>query len=292
MYLKQFRDSRTIKHHKKPTLGNIIVYTLLFVGSIIMILPLYWMILSSMKGNTELFRMPPSIWPEKMMIMENYGKVLNSSASFKFMRYYGNSIGTGLINTLVSVFTSAIVGYVFAKYQFKFRNTLFLVMMACMMIPYETLILSVYKIMIGFGWTNTYLVLTVPYFVNIFGIFLMRQFMVDIPDDYIDAAEIDGCGQFRTFIFIVLPLVRPALSALAIFMFMSTWNSYLWPLISVNSKNLFTLPVGLSALFNDRGRQIDLIMAASTLSILPICIVFAFTQKQFVKGITMVGLKG
>lgn len=274
------------------TAGRTIIYILLALGSFVMIMPLYWMLLSSMKGNTELFRMPPTFWPEKMMIVQNYGKVLNASASFKFMQYYANSVGTGIVNTAVSVFTSAIVGYVFAKYQFKFRNVLFMVMMACMMIPYETLMVSVYKIMIGFGWTNSYLVLTVPYFVNIFGIFLMRQFMVDIPDDYLDAAEIDGCGQFRTFCSIILPLVKPALSALCIFMFMSTWNSYLWPLISVHSKSLFTLPVGLSALYNDRGRQIDMIMAASTLSIVPICIVFALAQKQFVKGITMAGIKG
>ncbi|MEA5014828.1 MAG: carbohydrate ABC transporter permease [Candidatus Limiplasma sp.] len=289
------KHAAMVAEEQKPgrlTVGRMLMYILLVLGSLIMIMPLYWMLLSSMKGNTELFRMPPTFWPEKMMLVENYGKVLNASASFKFTQYYVNSVGTGIVNTIMSVFTSSLVGYVFAKYQFKFRNVLFMVMMACMMIPYETLMVSVYKIMIGFGWTNTYLVLTVPYFINIFGIFLMRQFMVDIPDDYLDAAEIDGCGQFRTFFSIILPLVKPALSALCIFMFMSTWNSYMWPLISVHSKSLFTLPVGLSALFNDRGRQIDMIMAASTLSIVPICVVFALAQKQFVKGITMAGIKG
>lgn len=273
-------------------IGTAAVCVLLILGSLFMLLPLYWMIISSMKGNSELFRMPPTFWPQVNKLWANYSKVLTPSASFPFLRYYANSIVTGLLNTVVSVFSSAIVGYVFAKYNFRFRNALFLLMMACMMIPYETLMVSVYKIMIGFGWVNTYAVLTVPYFVNIFGIFLMRQFMVDIPDDYIDAAEIDGCGQIRTFVSVVLPLVKPAMAALCIFMFMSSWNSYMWPLISVNSKRLFTLPVGLGALFNDRGRQVDLIMAASTLSILPICLVFACAQKQFVKGITMAGIKG
>ncbi len=271
---------------------KLLAYLLLALGAVVMIMPLYWMIISSMKGNTELFRMPPTFWPQELRIVENYSKVLTPSSSFKFLRYYANSLGTGLVNTLVSVFSSAIVGYVFAKYKFRFRNGLFLIMMACMMIPYETLMISVYKIMVSFGWTNTYLVLTVPYFVNIFGIFLMRQFMVDIPDDYIDAAEIDGCSQVRTFFSIIMPLVKPALAALAIFMFMSTWNSYMWPLISVHSKDLFTLPVGLSALYYDRGRQIDVLMAASTLSIVPICVIFALAQKQFIKGITMAGIKG
>ncbi|MEG1012020.1 MAG: carbohydrate ABC transporter permease [Ruthenibacterium sp.] len=267
-------------------------YVMLAAGAFVMLMPMYWMLISSMKGNTELFQMPPTFWPENNYLVKNYTKVLTPTPSFKFLRYYANSIGTGVINTLVSVFTSAIVGYVFAKYNFRFRNTIFLVMMGCMMIPYETLMISVYKIMVGFHWTNTYLVLTVPYFVNIFGIFLMRQFMVDIPDDYLDAAEIDGCGQFRTFFSVIMPLVKPAMAALCIFMFMSSWNSYMWPLISVNSKDLFTLPVGLSSLFYDRGRQVDILMAASTLSILPICIIFACAQKQFIKGITMVGIKG
>lgn len=271
---------------------NGVIFVLLCLGALLMILPLFWMLISSMKGNTELFKMPPTLWPVNNKFLQNYGKVLTISPSFNFIRYYANSLGTGILNTVVSIFTSSIVGFIFAKYNFKFRNTLFLIMMACMMIPYETLMVPLYKNQIALGWVNTYLVLTVPYFVNIFGIFLMRQFMVDLPDDYIEAAEIDGCGQFRTFFSIILPLVRPALSALAIFMFMATWNSYMWPLISVNSKKLFTLPVGMSALFNDRGRQVDLIMAASTLAIVPICIVFASAQKQFIAGIAMAGIKG
>lgn len=277
---------------RKSNFSDKLVFVLLLIGCTVMLLPLIWMLLSSMKGNTELFRMPPTIWPEDNKFMANYTKVLTPSASFSFLRYYANSLGTGILNTIISVFTSSIVGFIFAKYQFKFKNTLFMVMMACMMIPYETLMVPLYKIMISFGWINSYMVLTIPYFVNIFGIFLMRQFMVDIPDDYIDAAEIDGCGQFRTFVSVILPLVKPALAALSIFMFISTWNSYMWPLISVNSKKLFTLPVGMSALFNDRGRQIDLMMAASTLAIVPICIVFGVAQKQFIAGIAMTGIKG
>ena len=165
-------------------------------------------------------------------------------------------------------------------------------MLACMMIPYDTLMIPLYRIMVSLGWNNSYLVLTIPYFVNIFGIFLMRQFMVSIPDDFIDAAEIDGCTMFRTFFSIILPMVRPAIAALCIFLFMATWNSFMWPLIAVNSRSLFTLPVGMGAFFNDRGRQVDLIMAASTMMVLPICVVFAMAQKNFIQGITMAGIKG
>ncbi len=157
---------------KRLGAGKAAIYVLLLVGSLLMILPLVWMLLSSMKGNSELLRVPPTIWPQDNHLVENYSKVLEGTASFKFLRYYANSVGTALLNTAVSVFSSAIVGYVFAKYKFRGRNFLFLVMMACMMIPYETLMVPLYKLMVGLEWTNTYLVLTVPYFVNIFGIFL------------------------------------------------------------------------------------------------------------------------
>ena len=214
------------KQAGRLTVGKVLIYALLAAGSLIMILPLYWMILSSMKGNTELFRMPPTFWPQKMMLAENYGKVLNASASFKFLQYYANSIGTGLLNTLFSVFTSALVGYVFAKYQFKFRNVLFMIMMACMMIPYETLMVSVYKIMIGFGWTNTYLVLTVPCCEHLQHL-LMRQFMVDIRMITSTRRRSTAAGSCARS-FIILPRA-PALSSCASSCLWAM-ECYMWPI--------------------------------------------------------------
>ncbi|MEG0484580.1 MAG: carbohydrate ABC transporter permease, partial [Oscillospiraceae bacterium] len=172
------------------------------------------------------------------------------------------------------------------------RDIMFLAILAFMMIPYDTLMIPLYKIMVAFKWTNTYMVLTIPYFVHIFGIFLMRQFFMDLPDDYLEAAEIDGCGQFRTFWSVAMPMARASLAALCIFLFMAVYNSYLWPLISVNSQDLFTLPVGVAALMNDRGNQFDLLMAASSMIVVPVCIVFACAQKNFIEGITMGGVKG
>ncbi len=280
--------SRTYRKKKKATPGQILVFILLLVGSLAMLLPFLWMALSSLKTQTELLQMPPTIFP-KQPTLKNYQRVLEG---IPFLQYYANSLVTGVLNTVVGLFTSCIAGYIFAKYEFRGKNVLFLTMLACMMIPYDTLMVPLYRIMVAFHWTNTFLVLTVPYFVNIFGIFLMRQFMQDIPKDFIDAAEIDGCGQFRTFRSVILPIVRPVMAALCIFLFMASWNSYIWPLISVNSRDLFTLPVGLGAFQNDRGRQVDLIMAASTMTVLPICIVFLAAQKHFVQGITMAGIKG
>jgi ABC-type glycerol-3-phosphate transport system permease component len=160
------------------------------------------------------------------------------------------------------------------------------------MIPYDTLMIPLYKLMANMKLTNSYFVITVPYFINIFGIFLMRQFFLDLPNDYLEAADVDGCGHFRRFATIALPMSRTMTSALFIYLFMASYNSYLWPLISVSRRSLFTLPVGIAAFFNDRGTQTDLIMAASTMMIIPVVIIFTFAQKNFVEGLTVGGVKG
>lgn len=258
------------------------------VGAFFMILPLYWMLISSFKGQTELLRMPPTLYPHEW-VTTNFKRVLES---IPFIRYYLNSIATGVINTVVAVFSSAIIGFVFAKYHFKGRNVIFLIILAFIMIPYDTLMIPLYKLMANMHLTNSYFVLTVPYFINIFGIFLMRQFFLDLPNDYLEAADVDGCGHLKRFMMIALPMARPMLSALFIYLFMAAYNSYLWPLISVSSRELFTLPVGIAAFFSDRGTQTDLVMAASTMMIIPVVIIFTFAQKNFVEGLTVGGVKG
>jgi ABC-type glycerol-3-phosphate transport system permease component len=278
----------TIVNKRRRGPGFWIILIVLAVGTLIMILPLFWMVTSSFKSQSELFSMPTVIFPEVWKI-ENYERVFDQ---MPFARYYLNSIWTAAVNTGVGVLTSAIIAYVFAKYHFKWRNAIFVGVLAFMMIPYDTLMIPLYKIMTGLQWTDSYIVLTIPYFVNITGIFLMRQSFMDLPDDYLEAGEIDGCSQIRTFFTIALPMVRPTVAALAIFLFMASYNSYMWPLISVDSRDLFTLPVGLAALTYDRNNQMDLMMASSTMVVIPLMIVFAVGQKQFIEGISLGGLKG
>jgi len=274
------------KHRRK--IGFYIGVALMAAGAVFMLMPLYWMLISSFKGQGELRQMPPTLFPHEIVV-SNFKRVLDS---IPFIKYYINSLGTSILNTLIGIFTSCILGFVFAKYKFKFRDAIFLVILAFMMIPYDTLMTPLYKEMVTFKWTNSYIVLTVPYFINIFGIFLMRQFFMDFPDEYLEAAEMDGYGPFRSFLSIAMPMAKPAISALFIYLFMASYNSFLWPLISVSSRNLFTLPVGIAAFFSDRGTQTDLVMAASTMIIVPISIVFSLAQKHFVEGMTMGGLKG
>lgn len=273
---------------KRHSIGYYIGLCIMLAGAVIMILPLYWMIMSAFKGQTELLQMPPTMYPHEFIIT-NFQRVLDG---IPFLRYYANSLITSLINTVVGVFTSAIIGFTFAKYKFKGRDIIFFIILAFMMIPYDTLMIPLYKLMAGMHLTNSYFVLTVPYFCNIFGIFLMRQFYLDLPNDYLEAAEADGCGHMKRFLKIAFPMAKPMMSALFIYLFMASYNSYLWPLISVSKRKLFTLTVGIGAFFNDRGTQTDLIMAASTMMIIPVVIVFALAQKNFVEGLTVGGVKG
>ncbi len=274
--------------HKRHTTGYYVALICLGVGALFMIFPVIWMMLGAFKTETEMKSMPPTFLPENFTL-ENFSSVFEQ---MPFARYYLNSVGTGVLNMVVGVLTSGLVGYVFAKYHFKFRDAIFLVVLACMMIPYETLMPTVYKIMVGFKWTNSYLVLTVPYFCNIFGIFLMRQFFLDLPNDYVEAAELDGCGQFKTWWKVAMPLAKSTTSALMVFLFMASYNSFMWPLISTDSRKYFTLPVGIASMFWDRGSRYAMLMAASAMVILPVCVLFMFMQRRFIEGLTAGGIKG
>lgn len=276
------------KRRPRRKKGYWLLLAVMTVGAIIMFFPTVWMLLCSFKTQGELYQMPPTFLPENF----NLNNFTNVFKQMPFGQYYFNSLWTSLLNTVVGVLSSALVGYVFAKYQFPGREAIFLVVLACMMIPYETLMPTVYKLMVAVKWTDSYLVLTVPYFCNIFGIFLMRQFFLDLPNDYLEAAEIDGCGQLRTWWSVAMPMAKSTTSTLVIFLFMASYNSFLWPLISTDSRKYFTLPVGIQSMIWDRGSQYAMLMAASTMVIVPVCILFAIMQKQFIEGMTAGGIKG
>lgn len=279
---------KAVKLKKRRSKGYWVILTVMSIGAVAMFFPTVWMLLCSFKTQGELYQMPPTFLPENF----NFHNFSNVFKQMPFGQYYFNSLWTSLLNTVVGVLSSALVGYVFAKYQFPGREAIFLVVLACMMIPYETLMPTVYKLMVAVKWTDSYLVLTVPYFCNIFGIFLMRQFFLDLPNDYLEAAEIDGCGQLRTWRSVAMPMAKSTVSTLVIFLFMASYNSFLWPLISTDSRKYFTLPVGIQSMIWDRGSQYAMLMAASAMVIIPVCILFAVMQKQFIEGMTAGGIKG
>ncbi|MMZ46131.1 L-arabinose transport system permease protein AraQ [compost metagenome] len=262
------------------------VAILLTVGGLLMVLPFAWMILSSFKTEGEVTKIPPTIWPEHFTL-DNF-KILFDSMAF----------GTYLTNTLIIVlasffglFLNAMAGYGFAKFQFKGKGFLFYLVLATMMIPGQVTMIPVYLILNQMGLTNSMLGIVLPGLVGAFAIFLFRQFMSDIPEELLEATRLDGAGEFRTFLQIVLPISTPIIAVQAILTFIGGWNSFLWPLIIANDEKLYTLSVGLSLLKGQNESQFALQMAGSTFMVVPIMIIFIIFQKYIIENYTISGIK-
>ena len=271
-------------------IGNsrkIMIYLVLSGGGILMMMPFLWMILGAFKPLREVMVFPPTFWPQEPTL-ENFQKVF---AMIPFARYYLNTAFVTIIPTIITVITAAMAGFGFAKYKFKGAKVLFWLILATMMVPYPVTIVPLYVMAHQVGLVNTYTGLIVVGLSSAFGIFLMRQFILSLPDSLLDAARIDGCTEFRIFFSLILPLTKPALATLTLFTFTSHWNSYIWPLMIINSDHLRTLSIAIP-LFNGQYEHYpNLVYAASLMSLLPILLLFIFTQRFFVEGITVSGLK-
>jgi multiple sugar transport system permease protein len=193
--------------------------------------------------------------------------------------------------TLAHVFFDTLAGYAFGKLRFPGRDIIFFIMLLALMVPFQVNIIPIYKIMASFHWIDTYWALIIPNLTSVFGIFLMRQFMLSIPNDLMDAARIDGCSEFGVFRRVALPLAIPGIATLIIFTFMGVWNDFLWPRLVINSEKLFTLPLGLAMLQMKNTSNQAQIMAGTVLTALPMIIVFLFMQRQFIEGMTAGALK-
>jgi len=267
--------------------GRLMLYALLIVTSILMIIPFYWSLGTSLKLEQFVFSNPPQ-WLPNPLTWANYIHVLTR---IPFLRYFANSVIVAVVTTLGHVFFDTLAAYAFAKLTFPGRDRIFFVMLLALMVPFQVNLIPLYKIMASLHWIDTYLALIVPNLTSIFGIFLMRQFMMTIPGELLDAARIDGCNEFGVFRRVVLPLALPGIATLIIFTFMGTWNDFLWPRIVTNSEKLFTLPVGLAQLQMKNTSNVAQIMAGTVLTALPMIIVFLFMQRQFIEGMTAGALK-
>jgi len=208
-----------------------------------------------------------------------------------FNRYFINSVFIATASTLLTLFFCSLGGYAFAKYQFRGKTILFGILLASMMIPFQVLLVPLFGLMYDIGWLNSYNAIIIPFSVGAFGVFLMRQFIVTIPSELLDAARIDGCSEFGIYYRIVLPIIKPALGALTIYTFLSSWNGYLWPLIVLRDEGKYTLPIGLANLVGIYRQDYGMLMAGTLLSLLPIIILFLAMQREFVQGITLGGVK-
>ncbi|WP_448593945.1 carbohydrate ABC transporter permease [Thermoflexus hugenholtzii] len=265
-----------------------LVVLALLAGSVVMLLPLAWMTSSAFKPLHEVMRIPPTWIPEEPTL-ENFRAVF---AQFPFGRYFLNSLITSSLVTLSVLITSAMAGYALARFQFPGRDVLFIMILASLMIPFQTRMIPIYQLAITLHLQDTLLGVMFPWLVDAFGIFLMRQFMLTIPSDLIDAARIDGASEWRIFWAIMLPLVRPALAALAIFTFLGAWEEFLWPLIITSSDASRTIPVGLQFFSEQYGTNIHWQMAGALIAALPMLVVFFLLQRQIIEGIALTGMKG
>jgi multiple sugar transport system permease protein len=266
--------------------GRVVAWTLLLMGGIVMVMPILYMFATSFKFPHEVGEL--SLIP-KEPTLENYIYVLGDG---RFFRWFLNSLGIAVIVTLSNVFFDSLVGYTLAKFRFRGRYFVFIAILSTLMIPTEMLVIPWYVMAKTFGWLDSYWGIMFPGLMTAFGTFLMKQFFETVPDDFLEAARIDGLNEFQIWWQIAMPLVTPALSALAIFTFLGNWTAFIWPLIVTNSKELYTVPVGLTSFSFEQGVQWEVIMTGAAIATLPTLIVFLVFQRYIVRGVVLAGLKG
>ncbi|NUR84601.1 MAG: carbohydrate ABC transporter permease [Nonomuraea sp.] len=264
------------------------IYGVLAAGLVVVTLPFLWMVFSSLKPEREIWRFPPTILPEHATLA-NYADLL---AKLDLGRLALNSVVVAVTVTAGNLLFCSMLGYALAKLDFPGKRVVFGLVMSKLMIPGMVLVIPTFVVVAALGLINTYAGIILPGLAGPMGVFMMRQFMVGLPDDLSDAARVDGAGEFRIFFRIILPLCKPALATLAILTFLASWNNFLWPLMVAQDKDLFTLPVGVALFaFDHQNTDYGLLLAGSTMLVVPVVAVFVLFQRHFVQGIATTGLK-
>jgi ABC-type glycerol-3-phosphate transport system permease component len=268
-------------------LSRALSYAILTGGAALVLVPLVWTVISSVKPNNGIFVVPME-WIPREIHLENYVVPFRDRA---FPLYFLNSLFAAVSSTLITLVISSLAGFSLAKYHYFGKNVIFLAILSTMMLPVQVILVPLYLVVRDLGWLDNYLGLIVPQAVTAFGIFLMRQHLLSIPDDFMDAARVDGCSEFRILWRIILPMSQPALSAVAIFAFLGSWDSYLWPLVVITQDRLRTLPLGLAMFFTQYSSNYAEALAVSVVIACPVLVVFVLMQRQFVEGLTRSGLR-
>ncbi|MFE0519061.1 carbohydrate ABC transporter permease [Streptomyces sp. NPDC058954] len=266
-------------------------YVIASLGLLVMAAPFLWMALSAFKTREDLTASPP-VWIPAQWTLDNFSALLDQ---LDMPRYFMNSLIVAVLVTVCNLLFCSMLGYALAKLDFTGRSKVFGVVLAALMVPGNLLILPLYVLMSRLSLIDSYAGLVLPFAASAFGVFLMRQFMQSVPDEMLEAARIDGAGEWYIFWRIVLPLVKPALATLTIFTFLGSWNNFVWPLVATNDPGKYTLPVALATFANDPNRTVaggnGMLMAGSLLVVLPVLVVFAVLQRHFTQGIATAGLK-
>lgn len=258
------------------------VYLALLVVVAITFVPLYWMVVAATLPQEAFFTHPPRMLPGTHFLENLRGL----ESRFPYLRSVWNSIFVATVYTVISLFLCALAGFAFAKYEFDYREPLFYFILATLVLPVQIMIIPMYLLMAQFNLLDTHIALILPFLANPVGIFLMRQSMQSIPDSWLDAARMDGASEFQIFYRIALPAMKPMLAALAVILFLSQWNAFLYPLVILESEELFTIPLAIERLTGHQRIYVDQIMTAATIAIVPMIVLFLWLQEHFVRGFT------
>ncbi|NBD25584.1 carbohydrate ABC transporter permease [Paenibacillus glycinis] len=282
----------TVKHrvsHRKINYPAILLHLLLIAASILMIAPFWWMISSGLKDLSQIFIIPPKMFPDPWV----WSNIHRSLTAMPFDKAYFNSAYISICIVLGQLLTCSMAAYAFAKINFPFRNTFFILFLSMLMVPEQVTIVPLYVILKNFGWLDTHLSLIIPdSLFSAFGVFLLRQFFLGIPRDLSESAYVDGANMWTIYWRIMIPLVKPALAALAIIAFLGTWNNFFRPVIFLSTTDNFTVPLMLSTFKGLYVTDWTLMMSGSAIAVIPVLLVYLLLQRYIIEGITMTGIKG
>jgi ABC-type glycerol-3-phosphate transport system permease component len=267
---------------------RIVIFLIVSAGALVMLLPFYWMVVTSISPAPEIIAFPPR-WIPSHIVWDHFREAWSRAP---WLVYYKNSLIVATVSVMCSVVFGIFAGYAFAVYRFPFQNLFFLLILGTLMVPVQVTSVALYVFLARLGWVDTYQGILAPNFASAFAVYLIRQSVQTVPAELLDAARIDGAGEVQIIFRIVVPLIKPVLAAVAMLLFLSSWNDFLWPVIVINSEHMRTLPVGI-ALFKDPYGFINYgpLMAATVISIAPMLIAYALSQRFMIRGIAMTGMR-
>ena len=268
--------------------AQVLVNALLLFAVFLLIMPYLYMISASFKEGSEIFSIPIKLLPEGLYL-GNYGLLFGET---NFPRWFMNSVFVSLSRMAIAILVSVMAGYAFAKFDFRFKNLLFILVLATLTLPIYVLIVPLYDMMVTLGWTDRYIALILPFAAQAIGVFLARQYLLSVPDEILDAARVDGASEWVVFWRVVLPISTPVMAVLGILFFTTAWNDFIWPLVVMTEDSKFPVALGLPTLLGPYSQEYGAVMAGSFLSTLPIIIVFLIAQRRFIEALTAGAVKG
>ena len=282
-------QKKTRKYRERLTFGRVLMYVVLFIGAVVALFPFYWMITGALKTVSEVNKLPPLLTPGNWLNFENF---IYAFETAPFAIYFKNSLLALLGCITVCTFTTILASYAFSRLRFPGRNTIFALLISLMMVPYEMIIITNYRTIVGWKLHDTLWALIIPFTSSIFYTYILKGFFDSVPDSLYQAAKVDGCSDWKYLWRVMVPMAKSSLATIILLNSIATWNSFMWPMIATNSKEVRTLPFGLYIFMTEGGQRNERMMAAATIIVLPMIIVFLFTRKYIISGMSRGGIKG